>query len=239
MHRTCWVLSPASAESKHPLSLAVILIINWCSVAQPGPTLCDPVRHSTSGFPVLHFQTPRVCSDSCPSSQWCYLTILSYATAFSSCSQSFTSIKVFPVSWLFASGGQSIGASASASVLPMDIQGWFLLRLAGSVSLQSKGLARVFSSTTVWKHQFFGVQLSLWSNSHTQTWLLDIELPLRAGLLSLLPVEGIWPTRWRSYLGTLGPKIQICPSTHTAVLSLVWLQGHWTSSCCCPSLLPV
>ena len=193
---------------------------------------------STSGFPVLHFQTPRVCSDSCSSSRWCYLTVLSYATAFSSCSQSFPSIRVFPVTWLFASGGQSIGASASASVLPMAIQHWFPLRLAGSIPLLSKGLSRVFSSTTVWKHQFFGVQLSLWPNSHIRTWLLDRELTLREGLLSLFPVEGIWPVGCGSHLDTLGPKIQIWPSTHIAGLSLVWVQGHWTSSCCCLNLLP-
>ena len=84
----------------------------------------------------------------------------------------FPSIRSFPMSWLFTSGGQSIGASASASVLPMSIQGWFLLGLAGFISLQSKGLSRVFSNTTAQKHQFFSIQPSLWSNSHIHTWLL-------------------------------------------------------------------
>ena len=79
----------------------------------------------------------------------------------------------FQMSRLFTSGGQSIGASASASVLPMNIQGWFPLKLTGLISLLSKGLCRVFSSTTVPKHQFFGTQPSLWSNSHNHTWLLE------------------------------------------------------------------
>jgi len=85
----------------------------------------------------------------------------------------FPSIRVFSVSWLFASGDQSIGASASASVLPMNIQGWFPLGLTGLISLQSKGLSRVSSSTTIQKHQFFSTQPSLWSNSHICIWLLD------------------------------------------------------------------
>ena len=88
---------------------------------------------------------------------------------FSSCLQSFPASGSFPMSWLFAPGGQSIGASASTSVLPINIQGWFPLGLTGLISLQSKGLSRVFSNTTVQKHQFFGTQLSLWSNSHIHT----------------------------------------------------------------------
>ena len=92
---------------------------------------------------------------------------------FSSCFQSFPASGSFPMSWFFASGGQSIGASASASVLPMNIQDWFPLGLTGWISLQSKGLSRVFSNTAVQKHQFFGAQLSLEFNSHMQTWLLE------------------------------------------------------------------
>ena len=79
----------------------------------------------------------------------------------------------FPINWLFTSGGQSIRVSTSASVLPVNIQGWFPLGLTGLISLLSKGLSRVFSSTTVWKHQFFGVQPFLWSNFHIPTWLLE------------------------------------------------------------------
>ena len=92
--------------------------------------------------------SPRACSNSCPLSQWCHPTISSSVAPFSSCLLSFPASGFYPVSQLFASGGQSIGASASASVLPMTIQGWFLLGLTGLI-LQSKGLARVFSNTTV------------------------------------------------------------------------------------------
>ena len=85
----------------------------------------------------------------------------------------FPNIRVFPMSQFFASGGQSIGVSASGSVLPMNIQDWFPLRLSGWISLQSKGLSSVFSNTTVQKHQVFGTLLSLWSSSHIHTWLLE------------------------------------------------------------------
>ena len=85
--------------------------------------------------------------------------------------QSLSASRTFPMSWLFTSGGQSIGASASSSVLPMNIQGWFPLGLNGLTSLLSKGLSRIFSRNTIQKHQFFGAQLSLWSNSHIHTWL--------------------------------------------------------------------
>ena len=109
---------------------------------------------------------PRVCSISWPLSQWCYLIISSSATPISFCLQSFPVSGSFPMSQLFPSGGQSTGASASASVLPMSIQGWFPLRLTDLISLQSKGLPRIFSSTKVQKHQFFTAQPSLWSDSH-------------------------------------------------------------------------
>ena len=89
------------------------------------------------------------CSNSCPLSQWYHSTILSSVGPFSFCLQSFPASGSFPMSWLFTLGGQSIGASASASVLPMSIQGWFPLRLTGLISLMSKGLSRAFSSTTV------------------------------------------------------------------------------------------
>ena len=103
---------------------------------------------------------PRACSNSCPSSQWCHPTTSSSVILFS-CLRSFPASGSFPVSQFFESGGQSIGVSASASVLPMNIQNWFPLWLTGLISLQSKGLSRVFSSTTVQKHQFFSAQLSL------------------------------------------------------------------------------
>ena len=105
--------------------------------------------------------TPGACSNSCSSSQWCHPTISSSVVPFSSCLQSFPASRSFSMSQFFASGGQSIGASASASVLPMNVQDWFPLGLTVLISLQSKGLSRVFSNTTVQKHQFFTAQLSL------------------------------------------------------------------------------
>ena len=117
--------------------------------------------------------TPGVYSDSRPSSWWCHPTISSSVIPFSSCLQSFPALGSFPISQLFISGGQRPEASASASVLPMNMQGLFPLGWTSWISLQSKGLPRVFSNTTVKKHQFFGAQPSLWSNSHIHTWLLE------------------------------------------------------------------
>ena len=106
--------------------------------------------------------SPGTCSNSCPLNWWCHPTISSSVIPFSSCIQSFPASGSFLMSQFFASGGQSIGASASASVLPMNIQDWFPLRWTVWNSLQSKGFSRVFSNTTVQKHhQFFGAQLSL------------------------------------------------------------------------------
>ena len=105
--------------------------------------------------------TPGVCPNSCPLSRWCHPTISSSVVPFSSCPQSFLASGSFQMSQLFASGGQSIGVSASTSVLPMNTQDWSLLGWTGWISLQSKGLSRVFSNTTVQKHQFFSAQLSL------------------------------------------------------------------------------
>ena len=115
--------------------------------------------------------SPGVCSDSCPLSQWCHPTISTSVSPFFSCPQSFPASGSFPVSQLFASGGQSI--EVSASVLPMNIQDWFPLGWTGWISLQSKGLSRVFSTTTIQKHQFFSIQLSLLSNSNIHTWLQE------------------------------------------------------------------
>ena len=106
--------------------------------------------------------TPRVYPNPCPSSQWIHPTISSSVVPFSSCPQSFPALGSFQMSKLFASGGQRIGVSASTSVLPMNTQDWSPLGWTGWISLQSKGLSRVFSNTTVQKHQFFSVQLSLW-----------------------------------------------------------------------------
>ena len=117
--------------------------------------------------------TPGVCSNSCSSSRWCHPAISSSVIPFSSCPQSLPASGSFPMSQLFAWGGQSIGVSASASVLPMNTQDWSPLQWTGCISLQSKGLSRVFSNTIVQRHQFFGAQLSSQSNSHIYTWPLE------------------------------------------------------------------
>ena len=109
----------------------------------------------------------------CPLSQWYNPTISSSVTPYSSCPQSFPDLGSFPMSWLFISGGQNIEPSAPASILPVNIQHWFPLGLTGLITLPSKGLSRVFLSTTVWKHNFFSTQPSLWSCSHSHTWLLE------------------------------------------------------------------
>ena len=135
-----------------------------CSVAQSCLTLCDPMDCRTPDFPILYclpeFSQSHIQSVM-PSNHLmlcCHLLLLP---------STFHSIRSFPVNQLFASGGQSIGASPSTSVLLVSIQGWFPLGLTGLISLLSKGLWRVFSSTTVWKHQFFSVLPSLWSSYHS------------------------------------------------------------------------
>ena len=110
--------------------------------------------------------TPGVHPNPCPLSWWCHPTISSSVIPFSSYLQSFPESGSFPMSQFFTIGRQTIGVSASASVLPMNIQDWFPLRWTGWISMQSKGLSRIFSNTTVQKHQFFSSQFSLWSNSH-------------------------------------------------------------------------
>ena len=117
--------------------------------------------------------TPIACSNLCPLSQWWHQNISPSVIPFSSCLQSFPASGTFLMSQFFPSHGQSIGVSTSASILPKNIQDWFNLGLTGWISLQSKGLSRVISNATVQKHQFFSAQLSLWSNSHIHTWLLE------------------------------------------------------------------
>ena len=117
--------------------------------------------------------TPRAYPNLCSLSQWCRPTISSSVIPFSSCPQSFPASGSFQMSQPFASGGQSTGVSASASVLPMNTEDWSPLGWTGWISLQSKGLSRVFSNTIVQKHQFFSAQLSSQSNSHIHTWPLD------------------------------------------------------------------
>ena len=117
--------------------------------------------------------TPGVHADSHPSSQWCHPAISSSVVPFSSCPKFLPASQSFPMSQLFAWGGQSIGASALASFLPKKSQGWSASEWTGWISLQSKGLSRVFSNTTVQKHQFFSTQSSSQSKSHTHTWPLE------------------------------------------------------------------
>ena len=131
--------------------------IQFSSVAQSCLILCEPMQHARSPCPS---PTPGVYSNSWPASWWCHPAISSSVVPVSSCPLSFPASGSFPVGQLFASGGQSIGVSASVSVLPMNTQDCSPL-WTGWISLQSKGLSRVFSNTTVQKHQFFSAQLSL------------------------------------------------------------------------------
>ena len=141
------------------------------SVTKLHPTLCDPMDAALQASVSFHLSF-GVCSNSCPLSWWCHSTISSSVALFASNPQSFQALRSFPVSQLFSSGGQSIGGSASASVLPVNIQGWSPLRLVWS-PCYPKDSWRVFFSTTTWKHQFFSSQPSLWSTSHICTWLLE------------------------------------------------------------------
>ena len=162
--------SPFAKSQKLGIILGFYLIVLLCSstfvvVQLLCPTICNCIDWSTPGFPVLHylleFESVMLSNH------------LILCHPFSSCSQSFPASGSFPMRWLLASGGQSTGASASASVLPVNFQGWFPLGMIGLLSLLFKELSRVFCSTTVWKHQFFSAQPSLWSNSNICTWLLE------------------------------------------------------------------
>ena len=156
-------ISGAEDPHKAQFSQGVWIKDTWlriyccCSLSKSCPTLCGThgLQHTRLPCPPL---SPGVCSNSCPFSQWCYLTISSSFTPFSFCLQSFPAAGSFSRSWLFASGGPSIGAS---------------LGLTALISLLSKGLSRVFSSTIIQKHQFFAAQPSLWFSSHFCTWLLE------------------------------------------------------------------
>ena len=145
--------------------------VQFSSVAQSCPTL-QP-HESQHARPPCPSPTPRVYSNLCPLSQSCDPAISSSVIHFSSCPQPLPASESFPMSQLFARGGQRIGVSASASVLPMNTQDWSPLEWTGWISLQSKGPSRVFSNTTIQTHQFFGAQLSSQSNSHIHTWLQE------------------------------------------------------------------
>ena len=144
-----------------------------CSVTQSCLALCHPIACIMPGFLVLHY-LPEFAQTH---AHWISDAISSFVIPFSSCSQSSPESGSFPLKrflhQLFVSGDQSIGASASASFLTMNIQSWIPLGLTGLIFLVSKGLSRVFTNTTVWKHQFFGDKPSLWPSSHIHTWLLE------------------------------------------------------------------
>ena len=159
---TLWVSPRVSAEVT---GLMVLVVVYF-------PVVSDSLRphglqHARLPCPS---PSPGTCSNSCPLSWCCHPTISSSVVPFS-CLQSFPASGSFLLSWLFTSGGQSIGASVSASVLLTNIKDWFPLGLTALI-LQSKGLSRVFSNITVQKHQFFSAQPSLWYNSHIHTWQL-------------------------------------------------------------------
>ena len=139
------------------------------------PCVCMCVKHKHARL-LCPSLLPGVFSNSYPLTQCCYLTISTSTSPFSFCLQYFPASGSFLMSWLFISGGQRIGASASVSVLPVNTQGWFSLGLTGLISLWSKGLSRVFSKATIQKHQFLGGHPSLRSNSHIYTWLLEKPL---------------------------------------------------------------
>ena len=148
------------------------MFIQFSSVTQSCPTLCDPMNCSMPR-PPWPSPTPRVYPNSCSMSQWCHPAISSSVVPFSSCPQFLPASESFSMSQLFSWSGQSIGVSALASVLLKNTQDWSPLGWTGWISLQSQGLSRVFSNTTVQKHQFFSDQLSPQSNSNIHIWLLE------------------------------------------------------------------
>ena len=158
----------------------------FCSVIQSYTTLCNPMDYSTPGFPVLH-HLPEFAQIHV---HWANDAIQSShsVACFSSCFQSFPASRSLLMSRLFISGGQNIGTSTSASVLPMNIQGLFPLGLTGFISLLSKGLSRVFPNTTIQKHQLFGSQSSLWSNSLTIQTFVSKVMSLLFNMLSGLVI---------------------------------------------------
>ena len=167
--------SAISALWSYKLSIYICLNLVFSSVQFSRSVVSDSLRphESQHARPPCPSPTPRVQSNSHPLSPWCYPAISSSVVPFSSCPQSLPASESFPMSQLFSWGGQSTGVSALASFLPKKSQGWSPLEWTGWISLQSKGLSRVFSSATVQKHQFFSAQLSSQSNSHIHTWLLE------------------------------------------------------------------
>ena len=190
-------------------------------------------QHARPRCPSL---SPAVCPDSCPLSRWCHPTVSSSVIPFS-CLQSFPASGSFSMNQLFTSGGQSIGASASASVLPMNIQYWFPLGLTDLISLQSKGLSRVFSNTTVQKHPFFSVQPSFWPSSHICTGLLEnlfstvkffhMLLEQTSRIFSSCNTEILYPGNTSSFLSVLGNHLStFCFYSFDFFGHLMWVETH-------------
>ena len=147
--------------------LGVILLVRWLLFSPQVVSVSLQPHGMQHAKLSCSSPSPGVCPSSCPLNWWCHPTISSSVTLFFFCLQSFPVLESFSMSWLFPSGGQSIGTSAS--VLPMSIQGLFPVGLTDLISLLSKGLSRVLSNTTVQNHHYFGAQHSLWSNSHIPT----------------------------------------------------------------------
>ena len=190
-------------------------------------------RHeSQHARPPCPSPTPGVHSNSLPWSRWCHPAISSSVIPFFSCPQSLPASESFPMSQLFARGGQSIGVSALASVLPMNTQDWSPLGWTGWISLQSKGLSRVFSSTTVHKHQFVGAQLSLWSSSHICTWLL-VKTSLVAQTVKSLAYNagdlGLIPGLRRSSGEGNGNPLQYSRLENPMDKGAWWATVHWVA----------
>ena len=175
-HQVFGVLSQFLMLSLNKINLAKANVISSTWIISSLQFSCSAMSDSLRPHVSQHARPPcpsstsGVHSNSCPLSQWCHPAISSSVIPFSSCPQSLPASVSFPVSQLFAWGGQGIGVSALGSVLPKNTQDWSPLEWTGWVSLQSKGLSRVFSNTTVQKYQFFGAQPSSQSNSHIHTW---------------------------------------------------------------------
>ena len=173
--KMCCLVVPVIENRTSKVKTQFISNFSFSSVQFSPSVMSDSLRsHELQhARPPCPSPTPGIYSNSCPSSWWCHPAISSSVVPFSSCLQSFPTSGSFPVSQLFTWGGQSIGVSASALVFPMNTQDWSPLGRTGWISLQSKGLSRVFSNITDQKHQFFGAQLSSPSNSHIHTWPLE------------------------------------------------------------------
>ena len=188
---TCWTdgssfLGPYSVSQPASFLLALATLFSllgpsfsfsWVQFSRSVVSNSLRPHESQHARPPCPSPTPGVHSNSCPSSWWCHPAISSSVVPFSSCPESLPASDSFPMSQLFTWGGQSTGVSALASFLPKKSQGWSPSEWTGWTSLQSKGLSRVFSNTTVQKHQFFGTQLSSQSNSHIHTWPQEKPYP--------------------------------------------------------------